>query len=361
MSGQSEDTEKTLEPTQHKLDEARKKGELARSADLTAAAAYFGFLVTGLAIGSQSITHVSSLLMVMIDQADDLASLIFGGNASGPVGGMIAAIGLGLIAWFTVPAGLALLSIFATKTLVFAPSKLALKGSRINPISNAKNKFGPSGLFEFAKNFVKLVVYSISLGCFLNWRLPALQSALYAEPRGIGALLAQVLTEFMLIVCLIAICIGVLDFLWQHFDHHRKNRMSHQEVRDEAKQQEGDPHMKSERRARGMRIAQDQMMADVPTADVIIVNPTHYAVALKWSRAPGAAPECVAKGVDHVALSIRNLAMQHGVPIRHDPPTARALHATTEVGQQVDPDHYRAVAAAIRFAETMRRRARGRT
>ncbi len=360
MSGQSDDVEKNLEPTQHKLDEARKKGELARSADLVTAASYVGFLLTGLAVGSLSITYVSSLLMVMVDQADGLASLIFGGHAAAPIGGVMGAVGLGLIAWFFVPAGLALLSLFATRALVFAPCKLAPKGSRINPISNAKNKFGASGLFEFGKNFVKLVVYSVCLGLFLSWRLPALESALYAEPRGIGALLAQVLTEFMLIVCLVSICIGVLDYLWQHFDHHRKNRMSHQEVRDESKQQEGDPHMKSERRARAMRISQDQMMADVPTADVIVVNPTHYAVALKWSRAPGAAPECVAKGVDHVALKIRDLAMQHGVPVRHDPPTARALYATTEVGQQIDPDHYRAVAAAIRFAETMRRRARGR-
>ncbi|PVA09692.1 flagellar biosynthesis protein FlhB [Pelagivirga sediminicola] len=360
MSGQSDDAEKSHEPTQHKLDEARKKGELARSADLTAAAAYVGILLTGMAIGAQSVTYVSSRLMVLIDQADGLSKLIFDGHASAPVGGFMGVVALGLLAWFMVPAALALLSLFATRTLVFAPAKLELKGSRINPISNAKNKFGPSGLFEFAKSFVKLVVYSVALGLFLKWRLPALESALYSEPGGIGALLAQVLMEFMLIVCLVAICIGVLDFLWQHFDHQRKNRMSHQEVRDEFKQQEGDPHMKNERRSRGARIAQEQMMADVPTADVIVVNPTHYAVALKWSRAPGAAPECVAKGVDHVALAIRDLAMQHGVPIRHDPPTARALHATTEIGQQIDPDHYRAVAAAIRFAETMRRRARGR-
>ncbi|MEX1235221.1 MAG: EscU/YscU/HrcU family type III secretion system export apparatus switch protein [Roseovarius sp.] len=94
---------------------------------------------------------------------------------------------------------------------------------------------------------------------------------------------------------------------------------------------------------------------------MIIVNPTHFAVALKWSREPGAAPHCVAKGVDHMALAIREIASEHGVPIRHDPPTARALYATTRIGDQIDPDHYRAVAAAIRFAETMRRRARGRT
>ena len=99
-------------------------------------------------------------------------------------------------------------------------------------------------------------------------------------------------------------------------------------------------------------------MAEVPEADVVIMNPTHFAVALKWSRLPGSAPECVAKGQDHVALAIRDRAFEAGVPVHQDPPPARALFATVEIGQEIAPDHYRAVAAAIRFAETMRRRAR---
>lgn len=359
MSGQQDDADKTLEPTQHKLDEARKKGELARSTDLTAAAAYLGFLIAGVTVGVQSVSYVSTRLMVLLDQASGISKLLFAGHAATPVGGIMGGVSMGLLAWFTIPAGLALLTLFATHTIVFTPSKLSFKGSRINPISNAKNKYGLSGLFEFAKSLLKLIVYSVVLGVFLKWRLPALQGALYAEPGGIGALLGQFLIEFMVVVCIMALAIGALDFLWQRFDHRRKNMMSHQEVRDEVKQQEGDPHMKNERRARGAQIASEQMMADVPTADVIVVNPTHYAVALKWSRAPGAAPECVAKGVDHMALAIRDLASEHGVPIRHDPPTARALYATTQIGEQIDPDHYRAVAAAIRFAETIRHRARG--
>jgi flagellar biosynthetic protein FlhB len=361
MSGQDDDVDKTHEPTQHKLDEARKKGELARSADLTAACAYVGFLITGMAVGAQSVSFVSTRLMVLIDQSGDLSQLVFSGHAAAPVGGLMGDIWLGLAAWFIIPAAVALLALFATQTIVFSPTKLAFKASRINPISNAKNKYGLSGLFEFGKSFLKLTVYSVVLALFLKWRLSALQSALYAEPRGIGALLGQVLAEFMLVVCIAGLAIGMLDFLWQRFDHLRKKRMSLQEVRDEVKQQEGDPHMKNERRARGAQIASERMMADVPTADVILVNPTHYAVALKWSRAPGAAPECVAKGVDHMALAIRTLAAEHGIPIRHDPPTARALYATTRIGEQIDPDHFRAVAAAIRFAEKMRARAGGRT
>ena len=118
--------------------------------------------------------------------------------------------------------------------------------------------------------------------------------------------------------------------------------------------------MKQERRARAQAIASQQMMADVPTADVIIVNPTHYAVALKWTRAPGTAPVCVAKGVDEIALRIREVAMEAAVPIHSTPPTARALHSVTKVGDEVAPEHYQAVAAAIRFADKMRVRARKR-
>ncbi|MGB8814338.1 MAG: EscU/YscU/HrcU family type III secretion system export apparatus switch protein, partial [Paracoccaceae bacterium] len=123
---------------------------------------------------------------------------------------------------------------------------------------------------------------------------------------------------------------------------------------------EGDPHAKAQRRQRGYDIATNKMLADVATADVIVVNPTHYAVALKWDRTAKRAPICVAKGVDEIAARIRERAAEAGVPIHRDPPTARALHASVELGQEIRPEHYRAVAAAVRFAEAMRRRAKGR-
>ena len=131
--------------------------------------------------------------------------------------------------------------------------------------------------------------------------------------------------------------------------------MSRKELTDETKNSEGDPHMKQQRRQKGVSIAMNQMLADVPEADVIIVNPTHYAVALKWDRLSPGAPVCVAKGVDLVAARIRERATEAGVPIHSDPPTARALHATLEIGQQVPHDHYKAVAAAIRFADRIRK------
>ena len=116
--------------------------------------------------------------------------------------------------------------------------------------------------------------------------------------------------------------------------------------------------MKQHRRARAQEIAMSQMIADVPDANVVIVNPTHYAIALKWDRLSGGAPVCVAKGTDHIAARIREVASDAGVPLHSDPPTARALFATVDIGQEIPADYYRPVAAAIRFADSMRAKAR---
>lgn len=360
MAGQDDDTDKTEKPTQHKLDEARRKGELARSADLNTAGSYAGFLIAAVSAGAISISDASSTLMLMFSRSNQLASTVFepnGGGGASALGGVLVAICLAMVVWFILPAGMALLSVLAQRSFVVAPTKLESKLSRINPVQNAKNKYGPTGLFEFAKNALKLLLYCSLLGIYLNGRLPQIAGSLHAEPSIIGALMARMMLEFLFVVLLIALAIGAVDFFWQHYDHRRRNMMSHKEIRDEHKQNEGDPHMKQQRRQKAVQIASNRMLAELPQADVVIVNPTHYAVALKWSRAPGAAPACVAKGVDHIAQAIRTSAFEHGVPVHSDPPAARALYAGTEIGQEVDASQYRAVAAAIRFADKMRRRA----
>jgi flagellar biosynthetic protein FlhB len=129
--------------------------------------------------------------------------------------------------------------------------------------------------------------------------------------------------------------------------------MTREEVKDEQKKSEGDPLMKSQRRARAREIANSTMLADVKTASVVIVNPTHYAVALSWDRETGAAPVCVAKGVDHLAFAIREAAREADVIIHSDPPTARAIHATVEIGGTIKPEHYAAVASAIHLAQVL--------
>ncbi|MEM8690483.1 MAG: flagellar type III secretion system protein FlhB [Pseudomonadota bacterium] len=351
--------DKSFEATPQKLEKAREKGEIARSTDLQTAAAYAGFTLALLVMGAFSLKAFGSSMMTLLDQTHVFAPLVFDGGAPAAVmGGLFWDTGVSTLPFFAGPALAVVLVIFAQRGFVFAPSKLEPKLSRISLIQNAKQKFGRNGWFEFAKSFIKLLVYSVFLGLFLNARLPEMVSAIMTEPRSVVVLLGQLCIAFLFVVVLVAAVIGGIDAVWQHQEHLRKNRMSRKEVTDETKDAEGDPYMKNERRNRARAIAAAQMMADVPGADVIVVNPTHYAVALKWDRQPGTAPICVAKGVNEIALRIREVAQEADVPIRSDPPTARALHGILEIGDEIHTEHYEAVAAAIRFADQMRERAK---
>jgi flagellar biosynthetic protein FlhB len=353
-----DDTEKSFEPTQKKLADARKKGEIARSADLQTAAAYLGLLVALFLAGPKVLSKLGSALAVLLGQSSSLSSDIFNGGAQAGMGSITSAIGYGILPLFCIPALAVILVIATQRGFVFTPSKIAPKLSRVSLLSNAKNKYGRGGLFEFAKSFSKLIVYSISLFFLLKFKLHEMISAAGTSPGIVVTMLAQLCLEFLLIIVLISGIIGCVDALWQHSEHVRKNMMSRKEVTDETKESDGDPHLKQERRQRAQSIAMSQMMSDVPDADVVIVNPTHYAVALKWSRLPGAAPICLAKGIDEVAHVIRQVAIESAVPIHSDPPTARSLFAVVNVGSEIPPDLYAAVAAAIRFSEKMKLRSR---
>lgn len=355
-----ENGEKPFEPTPQKLQRAREKGEVAKSTDISVAAAYAGLILAALGFGEQMLRQFGSGLMVFFDRPDHLAQLVFAGPASAALGGLAFELAASLAPWFAIPAILVLLSIIAQRALVVAPDRVVPKMSRISLIANAKNKFGRAGLFEFFKSFTKLVLYSVCLGLFLYLHLADMIGVVNTSPRTAVVLLAVLCVRFLILSLLISVAVGAVDGVWQHFEHRRKNRMSRKEIADESKETEGDPHIKQQRRQRGQQIASAQMLADVPSADVVIVNPTHFAVALKWSREPGSAPVCVAKGVDEIAARIRQAAIEAVVPIHLDPPTARALHATTDVGQEISPDHYAPVAAAIRFAEAMRHKVRER-
>lgn len=361
MSEKNEEAaDKSYEATPQKLQKAREKGDVALSKDLLVAASYAGILVAALAFGAQSVDAFASTLMALLDRPHQLAPLFFQGPSAAPVGGLMADVSMALLPWIILPMSAVILAVFAQRGWVFAPSKLELKPSRISLIGNAKQKFGRAGLFEWAKSIAKLILYSICLGLFIQAHLDEMISAIAMGPRTVTLMLVQHCVEFMFIAVLIAVVIGGVDAVFQHAEHLRKNRMTRKEIMDENKDTEGDPYLKQERRARAQDVASSQMMADVPDADVVVVNPTHYAVALKWSRMPGSAPVCVAKGADEIAAAIREAANVAGVPIHHDPPTARALHATVKIGEEIDVEHYAPVAAAIRFAEEMRRRAKER-
>ena len=351
--------EKTHEATPQKLERARRKGELARSQDLQTFAAYLGLTGAVFLAGHWTAVRLGEVLMAFLDRPAELAAhfVTAASTIGAEIGGRLA---LALAPFFVLPGALILAVLVAQRAVVVAPEKLKPRLSRLSPIANAKQKYGAHGLMEFAKSAIKLIAVAAVLALALVAELDDLPGYVQIEPRFLPALLRRQFWTIATGVLVLAFAVAVIDLIWQRHSHRRRMRMTHQEVRDETKQSEGDPHMRASRRDRGREIAANRMLHDVPKADVVIVNPSSFAVALKWSREAGAVPICVAKGVDEIARRIRVRAAQAGVPIHRDPPTARSLHALVEVGHTIAPEHYKAVAAAIVFADRMRARQRER-
>ncbi len=354
---EEDSAEKSFEATPHKLEQARKKGEIPKSTDLTAAATYLGLMLSVAVFASSSIGELAAVLANLIEMADRLSRNNFAAIGPSLSGGVIFQTFNAILVLLGASIILILLALTVQRSWVFAPEKLNFKISRISVISGLKNKFGANGLFEFLKSVLKLILVTVFLILFsINHLDVFIESTTYSVEQ-IWLELVQIIVEFLLLVLIMSIAIGGADYLWQVTTHLKKNRMSRKEIEDETKSNDGDPNHKQKRRQRGVEIAMNQMLADVPKADVILVNPTHYAVALQWSRSSAGAPICVAKGVDNVAAKIREIAESSQIPIYSDPPTARAVFATVDVGMQIVPEHYKAVAVAIRFAEAMRTKA----
>lgn len=349
----SEDgAERSHDATPQKLEEARRKGEIVKSQDLATWASYLGVLLCLAIVAPDVARRLTGLGGTLLQDAEILSRPLRTGTP-GRAGAVLADILLD-IALLVAPAALLVLAVLAAqRAFVIAPTKLAFKMSRISLVANAKNKFGPTGLFEFAKSGAKMLIFSGLLAWFLLRHADRMVAAAGSDPRAIPTMLPQLLFEFAIGVVIVSGAIAAVDYMWQHHSHMAKNRMTRQEVLDEMKQSEGDPNLRARRRQKAQEIALNQMMRDVPDATVIVVNPTHYAVALKWSPLDPSPPVCLAKGVDEVAARIRAAATEAGIPIYSDPPTARALHATVEIGHPIDRAHFAAVAAAIRFARTL--------
>ncbi len=358
--GDDDSGEKSHDASQQKIDKSRKKGDIARSMDVSAAAGYLGLFIALTFIGTKGVGESASVLAQVFANADTLSQQLLSSGGSMMAAKLFSQALVGLIPLFFLPFAAALLISMAQRIIVFAPTKIKPKGNRISLIQGMKNKFGAKGIVEFLKTVAKMLMVSTGSYLLLRGKKDEILGMVRAGPAEVALELGNILSAMLLMVMTIALLIALADFMWQKYHHLQKLRMSHKEVKDESKESEGDPHMKGQRRQRAQEIATNQMLHDVPRADVVVVNPTHYAVALEWARTPGTAPVVIAKGVDDVARRIREVAAESGVPIHSDPPTARALHASVKIGHEIDPDHYRAIAAAIRFATEMRAKAKER-
>lgn len=351
--------EKEFAPSERRLEEARRKGDIAMGRDLPAAAATAGLLLAIWALPDAA-GHLAGELQNIFAEAGNLAPDL-AQDSQAILAPKIASALWPLLPWFVLPAVLVLLTLIAQRSFVFATDRIKPRLNRISPLAGAKKKFGPSGLVEFLRNTLKMSLICLLLVFWLSQQSSTIAQSAALPARQIILLGAAQLGGLMLCVLLMQTIIGAADLAWQHFDHRRKLRMSRREMMDELRQSEGDPHTKALRRRRAEEIATSRMISDVAQANVIVVNPEHYAVALAWTRSSTHAPICLAKGTDELAARIREAAIKANVPIRRDPPTARALYATVEVGGEIRPEHYRAVAAAIRYAESLHRKSQRTT
>jgi flagellar biosynthesis protein FlhB len=351
--------DKSHAPTPQKIRQSREKGDVPYSAEATSAATYVAFFVSLIVVAGWMATNTYSTLLPFFTKPEEISVLLFSPNNTETLGDLIARASIPAMAMLAILALAALCSAFAQQAFAFALSKIKPKLSRISMLSNAKQKYGTNGIAEFVKRLTKLsAILAIVLFAVKDrfLQLPALAGL---PAKSILGFLHNEAIFFFGLITATAVVIAAVDMPWSYFQHRKRLMMTFQEVKKENKDIEGDPALKGARRQRAEAIAMNQMMADVPKADIIIVNPTHYATALKWDRERGATPICVAKGVDEIAARIRQIAAEHGVPIRRDAPTARSIFALVDIGKEIKREHYAAVAAAIHYADELRKKGRG--
>ncbi len=356
--GENDGAEKSFEPTAKKLQQAREQGDVPQSRELHGFAAFVGWTLACSFGGMWAVEFLGQHLQVFLSNPTALLISETSPALSAGMADLILYIIAGVSPFFIIPAILSMLSMVAQQSIVFSNEKIMPKLSRISLISGFKQKFGRDALIEFAKGNVKIAMTAAAMWYIAVPIWEAAPGMTGISDRAFGMTIGYVWMKVLFAAAAIAAVVGVVDFLWQRFAFMERMMMTLQEIKDESKESEGDPHFKGMRREKGREIAMSQSVNEVPKADVVITNPTHYAVALKWSRTKGSAPICIAKGVDAIALAIREKAKAHHVPVRPDPPLARTLFASVEIGEEIKEEHYAAVAAAIRFADAIRKKRR---
>lgn len=349
--GDSGGQEKVFDASESKIRKSREKGDTPQSTEANTFMLYVSLVVVILIFGASATKKLFSSLSIMLSRPGDIGRMALQDQDGTPFKDILSSIVFAVSPFFLIPILFILASLIVQQAIVVAPDKIKPKLSRISLISNAKQKYGPNGMVEFFKRLTKMLFIAVIAGIFFYQTFFNL-AGLSVMPKHF--LLTEMKDEALLLTLYMIIATGLItliDLPYAQYSHLKKLRMTLQEVRDEAKENEGDPHMKRKRRAQAEAISKSSMLRDVASANVIIVNPTHYAVALKWDRSAGEVPICVAKGVDDMAMRIRERADMHDVPIYSDPPCARSLYSLVEIGEGIRYEHYAAVAAAIHFAD----------
>ncbi len=344
----ADDAEKTEDATPKKKEDARRKGQVAQSRDVS----------TVLLLMAAAFALSSPLGVDLSATVYETARTIWGGSLIVPDSvedfhaiflklGLVILTSLAPFALIFMVVGMA--SNLAQIGWMISPEALRPKFEKLNPISGLKRMVSMDRLYELAKSIFRLIVVVSVLVWLLAPVLPDVLTHIGASPVAIGTLGGALLKRTIWTVLGIFAVFAAVDYIWQRYQHEKRLRMTKQEVRDEAKQREGDPKVKSRIRQIQREVAQRRMFEAIADADVVVVNPTHFAVALQYRPPEQSSPKVLAKGRNHVALRIRRRAEELGIPIVENPPIARLLYSTAKIDREIPEDLYQAVAEVLAY------------
>ncbi len=352
MADESDSTDKTEDPTQKKLDDALQRGDVVKSQEVNN-----WFIVAGGTLVLMS--FAGSMSEGLTATLRGLVANSYRISLDGPaLPGLFQKIGLELIGALAMPFLVltiaALVGNLVQHRLVWTTEGLSPKFSKVSPLAGFKRLFSKQSLANFAKGIAKLLLLG-SIMVALMWpEQDRMEGLIFTDPMALLPFTQVLALKLMGAVVALLGVVAAADYFFQYRSWFGKQKMSLQELKEEFKQSEGDPTIKGKLRNLRQQRSRKRMMAAVPKASVIITNPTHYAIALQYERGMEA-PICVAKGMDAIALKIREVGGQHGIPIVENPPLARALHATVEIDEPIPAEHYKAVAEVISYVMKLRR------
>ncbi|HEV7960448.1 MAG TPA: flagellar biosynthesis protein FlhB [Rhizomicrobium sp.] len=347
MADEQDKSQQTEQPTQKRLEQAREAGDGVKSADVSAFVRLAGGTLAIAMFGRSVAVGVAELLTQFIQEPDQMA--VDGGGLASLLRGVLLHLATILAPFMGVMLVAALAGHVLQSRPGFNPEKLMPDFSKLSPMAGLSRIFGLDGVINLLKGVIKIVIVGVAIWTQLWPERGILEGILTESPQAVVGDMNHLLFKVLVAALLALLVIAGLDYFVQYTRFMRRNRMSRQEIKEEFRQSEGDPAIKARVRQIRQERARKRMMAAVPEATVVITNPTHYAVALKYESGKTAAPICVAKGVDALALRIRAVAEEHAIPVIENPPLARALHASVEVDDAIPPEHYKAVAQVIGY------------
>lgn len=352
MSAEDKDS-KTHDPTPKRLEDSRKKGEVAVAPEMRHAVMLLGMWAVGGTLGVSALSGLARTAAALWGGAGQLR--VEPDHAAHFTAGLLGEVARPLLPVLGALFGFAVLIAFAQGRPTLEAARLKPKWSRLNPAAGLGRMFGRQGLVEVAKTVAKCGAVLVVCLIVLQPRFSGVQQLVGLDPVGLIRIAGGLVLDMLKAVLLLVAAIAGFDFVYQRRAFLQRMRMSLQEIKDEHKEGEGNPEVKARQRQIGAARVRNRMMAAIPTASVIVTNPTHYAVALRYDHGAMRAPVVVAKGADLIALRIREIAGEHRVPIVESPPLARALYASAEIERPIPIEHYAAVAEIISYVMELAR------